>query len=115
MTRGDIHEAIENENVFVALRGSTAVGVLMYRMLDTAIELREFVIAPAVRGEGIGTKFLTFMLSTIPQNLRIELVTHPENPAARLYQRFGFEKEGYIANHYGDGEPRIKMIRSPSG
>jgi len=44
-----------------------------------------------------------------PITKRIELVTHPDNPALKLYESLGFTVESRKENYWGDGEPRLVL------
>jgi putative acetyltransferase len=59
-------------------------------------------------GQGVGSRLMQAMVDLADNWLnmrRIELGVHPDNAAAiRLYQKFGFEKEGRRRLYnYGDG------------
>lgn len=60
---------------------------------------------------GIGRAVLEQILSEFQYVKRIDLVTHPENPALGLYQSLGFAVEERKENFYGDGEPRLVLAR----
>lgn len=43
---------------------------------------------------------------------RIELVVHPHNnPAISLYLSLGFKIESWRDNYFGDGEPRLVLVK----
>jgi [ribosomal protein S18]-alanine N-acetyltransferase len=43
----------------------------------------------------------------------VELAVHPDNDAARsLYGSLGFEPSRREENFFGDGEPRVIMVRT---
>jgi ribosomal protein S18 acetylase RimI-like enzyme len=43
---------------------------------------------------------------------RLDLVVHPDNIGAiKLYNSLGFETESLKENYFGDGEPRLIMIK----
>lgn len=44
---------------------------------------------------------------------KIDLVTHPENTKAiRLYESLGFKIAERKENYYGDGEPRVVLVKN---
>jgi putative acetyltransferase len=56
---------------------------------------------PAVHGRGIGIRLMEAALDAVAQEWqvsRVELLVYPDNePALRLYRRFGFQEEGRLA------------------
>ncbi|TVR89920.1 MAG: GNAT family N-acetyltransferase [Spirochaetaceae bacterium] len=48
-------------------------------------------VLPSFRGQGIGTELLATLLASRCGNTAISLSVSAENPARRLYSRFGFE------------------------
>jgi ribosomal protein S18 acetylase RimI-like enzyme len=58
---------------------------------------------------------MIFLVGQLGDAVRLELVTHPENDhALRLYGSLGFKVEEEISNYFGDGEPRVKLVRLPA-
>ena len=47
-------------------------------------------VLPEYRGQGIGTQLLTYLLSSVYGHSSISLSVSEDNPALRLYKRFGF-------------------------
>jgi len=66
------------------------------------------MVAATHRGQGVGTRLLEEAVGWARTSgiLKLELHVFPWNePALRLYESFGFEREGYRKNHYErDGE-----------
>jgi ribosomal protein S18 acetylase RimI-like enzyme len=101
----------EDDIGFIAVRNSDQkelgaawirrLAVLSPRPIFIATNLPELMIAvhPDYRGMGIGTDLLAHLLEKIKDRFRtIALSVEPQNPALRLYQRFGFEIVG-VANN----------------
>jgi len=42
---------------------------------------------------------------------KLSLVVHPDNLAVKLYESFGFKRESLVENYFGDGEPRLVMVK----
>lgn len=55
------------------------------------------VMSPSSQGKGIGTVLLNSLLHLAKERFRIEVIhltVYPDNPAIRLYERFGFKEFG---------------------
>jgi putative acetyltransferase len=67
-----------------------------YRNLAHQCELG-IVVGDDNRGKGIGSQLMTSLMQLAKDNFRIELLhlqVYAENPAVRLYKRFGFREFG---------------------
>jgi RimJ/RimL family protein N-acetyltransferase len=67
-----------------------------YRKLAHQCEFG-IIVAPDMRGKGVGTLLITNLIHLAKENFRIELLhlqVYAENPAIRLYQRMGFREFG---------------------
>ena len=75
--------------------------------------ISELAVDPDFQGRGIGGNALEMLLSMLDDEgfSTIDLVTHPDNPAKRLYERHGFKVEGRIENFMDSGTPRLKLVR----
>jgi ribosomal protein S18 acetylase RimI-like enzyme len=62
---------------------------------DTPPDLA-FAVKPGLRRRGIGAALLTQLVKTYPEQSMISIRASANNPAVRLYERFGFKivKEG---------------------
>jgi ribosomal protein S18 acetylase RimI-like enzyme len=49
-------------------------------------------VLPEYRGRGVGTRLLTHLFASECGKLSISLSVSADNPAVRLYERFGFER-----------------------
>ncbi len=103
----------ESEIVYLILRDNKVVGNISYEKKsgDTAY-ISGFAIDPKFQKQGIGREAIRLLLEELKGMKRIELVTHPENsPALKIYLSFGFAIKERKENYFGDGEPRIKLVR----
>lgn len=67
-----------------------------YRKLAHQCEMG-IVVGSEYRGMGVGTVLMSSLLQLAKENFRIELIhlqVYAENPAIRLYRRFGFREFG---------------------
>jgi ribosomal protein S18 acetylase RimI-like enzyme len=77
----------------VSDKGSKEVlGAVWYR-LPSAGDIPElaFAVKPGQRKRGIGAALLTQLVKANPHHSAISLRASANNPAVRLYERFGFE------------------------
>jgi putative acetyltransferase len=98
---------LPSKTLFVATAGIEVVAT--YRLVPKTdrqkhtVYLGGFSIKSSWKGRGIGTQVLQHIRQTAASQgkKRIELTVDINNPdAIRLYQKLGFEKEGYIRNSY---------------
>lgn len=107
-----LKEFSENE-MYLIYKDEHLVGSTEFQMKspDHAY-LSGLVIDPHFQGQGIGREATLFRLKKLKGVKRIDLVTHPDNlKIINLYQSLGFKIEKRIENYYGDGEPRLMLVR----
>jgi len=107
-----LKEFLKNE-VYLIYKGDRLVGSTEFEMKspDHAY-LSGLVIHPDFQGQGIGREAVLFRLEKLKGVKRIDLVTHPENfRIINLYQSLGFKIEKRIENYFGDGEPRVMLVK----
>jgi RimJ/RimL family protein N-acetyltransferase len=93
----------ERGSLFVAEVDGEVVGVLgldlpRYRVADLGMMVRD-----GHRGQGVGSALMVAALAWARERgaHKIALQHWPHNEAARaLYEKFGFEQEGYLRRHY---------------
>jgi putative acetyltransferase len=71
------------------------------------------MVAQGWRGRGIGTALLETAVEWARGHAvrKLELPVFPWNePAIRLYEKFGFEREGYRKSHYRRGSEDVDAI-----
>lgn len=76
--------------------GLTTLYLQPYRKLAHQTEFG-IIVADGYRGRGVGSQLLTSLMQMAKEVFHIELLhltVYAENPAIRLYRRFGFEEFG---------------------
>lgn len=76
--------------------GLTTLYLQPYRRLAHQTEFG-IIVGGGYRGLGVGSQLLTSVMQMAKEGFRIELLhltVYAENPAIRLYRRFGFEEFG---------------------
>jgi ribosomal protein S18 acetylase RimI-like enzyme len=102
------------KNAFYLIKeGDAVVGTCAYRTRsDNSVYLSNIAILPAFRGRGLGRAAMLFLLAECQAADTIDLVTHPENAAAlNLYESLGFKVTSRKKDYFGDGEPRLVLVR----
>jgi ribosomal protein S18 acetylase RimI-like enzyme len=103
-------EELAKSTVFLIKNGDDVVGSISYEQKSPQhMHISGLVVTPSHQRQGIARDVLTQVLDEHPAATRIELVTHPDNPALKLYESLGFTMEGRKENYYGDGEPRLVL------
>lgn len=97
--------------------GLTTLYLQPYRKLAHQCEFG-IIVAKNYRGYGVGSELLKNGMHLAKENFKIELMhlqVYSENPAIRLYQRFGFKEfgrqNGWIKELNGEYTGRVFMER----
>jgi ribosomal-protein-alanine N-acetyltransferase len=107
--RGWQRELSEN-TVLILKMGGIAVGSIAYAEKSPKhVYISGMIVRPEYQGRGLATKAIQEVLAKHHDAKRIDLVTHPDNPALNLYESLGFKIEGRKENYFGDGEPRLVL------
>jgi ribosomal protein S18 acetylase RimI-like enzyme len=98
-------EDIEREDavVLVADVGGEPVGELVLHLAGYGVADLGMAVAAGWRGRGVGTALLAEAIARARKAgaHKIALQVWPHNRAAiALYERYGFQREGYLARHY---------------
>lgn len=104
---------IENNEIYFIIKDGEIVGSTEYQIKSqTHAYLGGLVIIPRFQGQGIAREAVKFRLKKLKDIKRIDLVTHPHNSKIIiLYLSLGFVIESWRDDYYGDGEPRIVLVR----
>lgn len=97
--------------------GMTTLYLQPYKKLAHQCEFG-IIVAPEMRGQQIGSELLNNVMHLAKDKFRIELIhlqVYKENPAVRLYKRFGFvefgRQEKWIKENNGEYTGRVFMER----
>lgn len=106
---------IRHGQVFVLVKDNRVVAVAEYMRDFNDLKLAYlfgFAVAEAYRGQGLGTHLLTKSHEHLKTQgfSKISLTVKPNNQVGlRLYEQFGFVKEAFYPNEYGEGEDRLLL------
>lgn len=105
-----------NVTVYLVLKDGIIVGDASYeKKPDGSFYLSGLAIDPQFQRQGIGREVMNSIMDELKDIKVIKLLTHPENSVAvKLYLSFGFVIKSRKENYFGDGEPRIEMIKENS-
>ena len=114
-------QELQNENSYylVAILDGEVVGFAGYMLILDEADITNVVVRKDMRNRGIATKLLERLLDLIEPMSKIELITLEVNennePAIKLYEKFGFNQEGLRKNYYKDHQNALilskKLIR----
>ncbi len=111
LTEDEWKEEMLSNHIFLIKSQGAVVGSISYEIKDSEhLYISGIVVRPEYQGKGIAREALTGLLKQYASYKRIDLVTHPDNPALHLYQSLGFEVESRKENYFGDGEPRLVLV-----
>ncbi len=109
----EIKDYIKKDFVFLIKNKTVTAGLASFKLLKKkTAHCNGLVIYPKFRRKGFGVKAMSLLLKRMNKYPRVELVVHPHNTSAiSLYFSLGFIIEGWRDNYFGDGEPRLMMIK----
>ena len=112
-TEEEWKEELASNTIEILKLGDVVVGSLTYEEKSPEhIYISGIVVRPEYQGKGIATNAIKSVLEKYPDAERIDLVTHPDNPALRIYESLGFKVEERKEDYFGDGEPRLVLART---
>lgn len=120
-----VYNSIKNSLIMICTENNQTIGSINALKLEPecfshVLSDLTFVIHPKYQGKGIGKALFSAFLEEIDKNMpevtRVELFVRKSNEKAiKLYESFGFEKEGFlknrIKNSIGIAETDVIMSR----
>lgn len=105
-------EWIRNDIVYLIEEDGIMVGDISYVVKDADhAYITGLVIVPEFQRRGLARKAMNMIIDELNDFRRLSLDVHPDNHAVKLYESLGFVATERKENFYGDGEPRIIMVR----
>ncbi|MFA5886725.1 MAG: GNAT family N-acetyltransferase [Patescibacteria group bacterium] len=109
----ELKNFINKEFVFLIKRQNIVLGLIAYKIVKkNVVYLDGLVVRKKFRREGVAKRAVNIVLKRVSKYSRIELLVHPNNnPALCLYLPLGFFIESWKDNYFGDGEPRLMLVK----
>lgn len=97
---------------YFAILNSEIAGYIGYeKKSKNEIELIAIAVLPEYQRKGVATALFKKLMS-IEKNMTTSLVTHPQNSSALIfYLRNGFLINQWKENYFGDGQPRLLLVK----
>ncbi len=107
-----IRRAMHLGPVHVIEIDSQIIAMISWEVQNAVVYVADVVVDPAYQGHGIGNKLMAKFVASLPSGMPSYLLVHPENLRAKeLYERYGFREVERLEDPYGEGEPRLRMVR----
>jgi len=111
----EVEEYVKNSIVYLIKNNDDIVGSISYDIIDSDhADVSGLVIKPEFQRRGFGRKAMELLFEELKGYKKLSLVVHPENHALKLYESLGFVQESRKENYFGDGQPRMIMIKQQS-
>lgn len=107
-------EEIEGNVVYFIQKAGSNVGTIQYFVKEANhAHISGIVVDSKFQGQGMARRALEWLLANdLAGFKRIDLAVHPENAKAiMLYLSLGFVIMSWKDNYFGDGEPRIVLVK----
>lgn len=112
-TPEEIKNWIKTEIVFIIKKDTLVVGSISYEIKDkNHVYISGLVIRPEFQKMGMAREAMNLLLGEFSNVKKFSLVVHPDNHAVKLYKSLDFNQESVVENYFGDGEPRMIMIKN---
>ena len=109
----EVEEYVKNSIVYLIKNDGDVVGSISYDVIDSNhADISGLVIKPEFQKKGFAKKAMELLFDKLKDYKKLTLCVHPDNHALKLYESFGFKAESRKENYFGDGEPRVLMIKN---
>lgn len=109
----EFRDYLRKSKVFYILLDNKKVGTISYEPKDDYYEIDGMTVLPAYRRKGIASLAFQKLIEEPKVSKEWRLVTHPQNTASLLiYLKAGFVIKGWKDNYFGDGQPRLLLVKS---
>ena len=97
--------------IYAGYNSEEIIGFVAIEKISDNFELKLIVVSPEYQSKGIGSKLLSYCLKE-NKEMNISLTVHPDNAQAIIfYLRNGFKISKWKDNCYGDGQPRLVLLK----
>ncbi len=105
---------VQANEYFVHVRHECIAATGAWRRRDDGTAyLSNIAVRPELRRQGLARIMMLHLLDCCGDFAAVDLAVHPDNDAARsLYGFLGFKPSRQEENFFGDGEPRLVMVRT---
>ena len=109
----EIAEYLRNDVVYLIKARELTAGSISYEIKsENHAYISGLVVKPEFQGQGIARKAMSKLLEELEPYKELDLVVHPDNTGAvKLYESLGFVVKSRQENFFGDGEPRVIMVK----
>ncbi len=113
MDREEAQEEFDACEFYFIKKGDDIVGVIWYEVKSPEhVYISGTIIKLEYQKQGFGKEAKRLLLERLKDVRRIDAVVHPDNAAMiAINQSLGFSIESRVENYYGDGEPRLVMVK----
>ncbi len=112
-TEKEVEEYVKNSVVYLIKNDNDIVGSISYDVMDSDhADISGLVVKPEFQKQGMARMAMELLFEKLKDYKKLSLCVHPDNHARKLYESFGFKMESRKENHFGDGEPRLIMVKN---
>lgn len=109
----EVEEYVKNSIVYLIKNNDDIIGSISYDVIDSDhADISGLVIKPEFQQRGFGRKAMNLLFEELKDYKKLSLCVHPDNHARKLYESLGFKVESRKENYFGDGEPRLIMMKN---
>ncbi|MFZ4632118.1 MAG: GNAT family N-acetyltransferase [Patescibacteria group bacterium] len=112
-TKKENLEYFKDSQIFLIKKDSITIGLTSFKKkLKDRAHVNGLIIKPRFRGQGFARQTMLLLLKKMSGSGYVYLEVHPHNsPAITLYLSLGFVIDSWVENRFGDGEPRLIMVK----